>query len=484
MATLGIATLKTALDQTGLKSGLNDAKKTTKAELQYMAKSFATDIGIPASALSAAGAAATGVGIGLAAVAAAAKGAEMAYKGLVLPAQQYALAMGDLARRAQVSTEEASRWNEVAEASRVELTSLATGFRFLTAAGIQPTIANVGKLADQFLAIKDPVARMTFAAKNFGAKAGPEMAKLLELGSAGLNRYADGLRDGMVVTAEMEQKAKDLYAAQDELNDAVDEFKVVVGGAFIPAATDVISFATRIADAFEEALGAPFLQRGLVFGAAMRDSRDQMNYTGDYARELQRNLNLLPPAIGGTTEGLEKYTAQAALTAAAEEYLHNGLTKTYTDFMNQYRAAKQAEQQLKLVMQLMEIADGMTAEMRIDLSTNWGPGFVPSPTELAAGKPSGNIVKVYDQDKKKWYWHNLDTGTYTPAQHGFQGVVPSGFPNDSFVFGASSGEDVTIRTKEQQASGGGGGPSVGTVIINDRMEAQAFKQRFYDVLRG
>ncbi len=484
--TIGDAVLYLQTNNAGFDRGLKDAKKTLATQLQYMAKSFATDIGISTKTLAAAGAAGIGVGLGLGVVAVGAKGVEMAYKGLILPAQQYVQAMGDLARRAQISTEEASRWNEVAEMSRVELSALQTGFRFLTAQGIQPTIENVGRLADKFNAIQDPVAKMQFAMKNFGSRGGAEIVKILELGSVGINNYATSMRDGLLVSSQMTQDTKDLFAAQDEMNDAWQEFTIVAGVELIPLFTDLINFAVRFADALRGVESHLPIISTLQFLAGMRDSRQAIEDADHAAMLYTKDQDLLPPALAGTSEALESMSSAAALAAAAEAYLGLRTDGTTQEFLDQYNQMKEIERQLEIVMGLMRIADGMTAEMRIELNTSYGPGFAPSPTELAAGGPSGggDVERVYDKSEKRWYLHNKKTGAYTPAQHGLEGIVPFGFPNDSFLFGATSGEEVIVRTKEQQKEGGGGDVHFhAPITIANGMDLDAFIAMLKDAMR-
>ena len=50
------------------------------------------------------------------------------------------------------------------------------------------------------------------------------------------------------------------------------------------------------------------------------------------------------------------------------------------------------------------------------------------------------------------------------AQHGWRGIVPSGYPNDSYTIGATSGEYVSV-TPQHMMRGRGGGMSINTINV-------------------
>jgi hypothetical protein len=477
MATLGIATLKTALDQAGLKSGFKDARATATGELKYMAKSIATDLGISSTSLasfaSAAGAAAGGVGIAVGLAVAAAGVAKAAYTQLIVPTVDYALAVGDLSTKIGVNAEQSSTLIQVMDDLRIENTTMLTAFRFMNANGIQPTIENLAKLSDRYNAITDPVAKAQFAAKMFGARAGPEMQKLLAIGGNALKQYAlDAKATGLVINDMAVQGANDFYAMKDAYDDTLGGLKVQLGLVGMPIATGF--FGALSAGIQQVIYNFNNVDPGSVVRAiaqAGHDYREVQEKNRRQAMLTTKDQDLLGASIANTA----RETAIAALEM-------RGFNESMID-----AAVDAANGQLKVDLLKAAIDRLKDKNVRIDVTTinreinlmmstaptSWYT--LPSPDEKK------NVVKVYDQGLKKWFWHNLTTGTYTPAQHGLHTIVPPGFPNDNFMIGATSGEEVSVKTKEQQAAGG---PSVGTVIINDRMEAQAFKQRFYDVLRG
>ena len=67
-------------------------------------------------------------------------------------------------------------------------------------------------------------------------------------------------------------------------------------------------------------------------------------------------------------------------------------------------------------------------------------------TGLAAGFDESVIdAAIKDQE----YEH-------AKGAHGLSGIVPGGYPNDSFMIGATSGESVNITPAHMRGRGGGG----------------------------
>jgi len=141
----------------------------------------------------------------------------------------------------------------------------------------------------------------------------------------------------------------------------------------------------------------------------------------------------------------------------------------------------------------LESLDGSTVTVNL---SGYGSNYIPIGQHGSAGgygqyvnnpgltSGSGYGPRV-EGPGGKFYKMNYATGRYEPAQHGWEGVIPPGFPNDSFMFGATSGEHVQVTPATQAPSGGGkGGVNIGTVVINDRYDQQSFERMLYRVVGG
>lgn len=120
-----------------------------------------------------------------------------------------------------LTARQASMLIQTLDDARVSPQAVTTAFRTMADKGIQPTVENLAKLADEFNDIQDPIERSKFLAETFGSRAGPEMAKALALGGDALKAYGKAAVDaGLTLTAADLDAAERLKQAQDEVADA------------------------------------------------------------------------------------------------------------------------------------------------------------------------------------------------------------------------------------------------------------------------
>lgn len=151
----------------------------------------------------------------------------------------YAEEVQKLGRNAGITAEESSILIQVADDARVSYEDLTAASRLLVDQGIQPTIENIAKLSDQYLAIEDPIKRGQFAADHFGRN-WQTMTGLLEQGGDALRDSADGVRAlGLVMDEEAIAKTERWRASLDNLQDHVDGFIYQIG----PPLTDTLAAA-------------------------------------------------------------------------------------------------------------------------------------------------------------------------------------------------------------------------------------------------
>lgn len=143
--------------------------------------------------------------------------------------------------------EDASKLIAAADDVGIEFGTLQGIMEYAVRAGVKPTIEQIGKLADQYNAIQDPLAKSEFLMKKFG-RAGGDLAELMKKGSAGIKELGDSAAETAQVFSQEDLKAaKDLEIALNDLEDAANGVAIRFSKDVIPvltAAANVMSGGT------------------------------------------------------------------------------------------------------------------------------------------------------------------------------------------------------------------------------------------------
>jgi len=370
-----------------------------------------------------------GVGTAMGAVGLATGTLVAGFKLLVEPAVNYGLAVSDLATKLGTSAEVASTWIQVADDLRISTSSMNIAFKTLNSQGIQPTIENVGQLADQYNALKSPTEKAQFAMEHFGARAGPELQRLLEKGSQGLRDMAQDAADmGLVIDDLQAQKMVQMYARMDEFGDRVEALKMKLGFFF----ADILM---RAQDAAYQGI--------LLLGHALGIVSDEELAAAAQGMEAAAAMDVQTEAAENAA-GAYDALGTAQLIQMAAQAIVAGDTAAARAIMAQYDAARKLEGQLRSVIDLLRVV---------------GSGF--GEAELAQ---SGKHTKG---------------GAQEGYQMGGSLIVPPGYTRDNYLIGVSSGERVTIDKRDSSRK-----VNIGQVVINDRMDEQSFNRALYRALGG
>lgn len=313
-------------------SAVDKASQTLKkvsGELDKTSKSGASGFkALAGSATAAWGALAAGVGVAVT--------VGTTIKKLADGFQDYAFEVKDFGRIIGASAEDASKLIQVADDVRLSTQSMTTAMRSAITKGYQPTVEELGRLADKYLSIQDPIQRSKFLIETFG-RSGLEMAKLLELGSAKIQEMGDSIEGtSRLMTEEGVKAAEKYYAQLDNLGDKWDELKLTLGQAAVGAISFVIENTEKAITATQkwesqlDQLDTAY-KRGLVslqeYNAAM------YNQLGEFAPKMEEVTKLVTRAneeYAKSFDGLEektrqtnaennKYVAGLKLQAAASE---------------------------------------------------------------------------------------------------------------------------------------------------------------------
>lgn len=131
----------------------------------------------------------------------------------------------DMSSFTRMSAEETSRMIQVADDAFVEYDTLKLAMKNMVDNGIQPSVDSMARMSDQFLAITDPLAQSQFLIDQFGQRAGPEMAKLLEIGGAGIRQMAADTQAGLVIDQQKLEAITKNKQAVDAFNDSMDAMR-------------------------------------------------------------------------------------------------------------------------------------------------------------------------------------------------------------------------------------------------------------------
>lgn len=176
-------------------------------------------------------------------------GIGLAAKKLADDYMDYAFQVKDFGRIIGATPEEASKLIQVADDVRLSVGSMTAAMRVAIMRGISPTVENLGKLSDAYLAIKDPIERSKFLLDTFG-RGGMEMAKLMELGSKAITDMGDSIEGtARLMTEEGIQAATDYYNALDNLGDTSQDLSLSFGQQLIPPLVDAINYLNDARDA-------------------------------------------------------------------------------------------------------------------------------------------------------------------------------------------------------------------------------------------
>lgn len=166
-----------------------------------------------------------------------------AVESVIDPVLAYSKNIRDLSSFTGTSAEESSRLVNVFDDMQINYTTLRTAARKFSDEGLQLNIKNLAELSDKYLSIQDPVKRSTFLTETFGARAGPELARLLEKGSAAIHDMAKEAEDlGLVMDGATVERMRRLELQMDQLEDRTLGLKVSLAEGLVPAVSDLAYF--------------------------------------------------------------------------------------------------------------------------------------------------------------------------------------------------------------------------------------------------
>lgn len=162
-----------------------------------------------------------------------------AVQAFINPTIEAAGKVRELQRTIGASAEEASKLIEAADDVGVSSETLQGALEAAIKRGVEPTIAGIGELADQYNAIEDPIARVKFLQDKFG-KSGADLGPLLAKGRQGIKDLGDqAVATGKVLSQDAVDAAREYEMSVDALQDATAGYVTLLAQDAIPVLTDI-----------------------------------------------------------------------------------------------------------------------------------------------------------------------------------------------------------------------------------------------------
>lgn len=164
---------------------------------------------------------------------------EQGFKQTVGVAQEYDQSIYGIMASTGGTADETSRLVQVMDDAGVSLDTVKRALKEMAKDGTAPTIEELARLSDEFLAFEDPASRGQFLLDKFG-KSGGDMARAMALGGDNLRRMNAEQSGGLILTEANIQASEDYRKNLDELSDSFEGVKVSIGNKVIPALNEFI----------------------------------------------------------------------------------------------------------------------------------------------------------------------------------------------------------------------------------------------------
>lgn len=410
--------------------------------------------------------------------------------------------------------EDLSRLVQAADDVGVSMDAMQTSMGLASKNGVIPTIGNIAALSDRLRGMTDITARNDEMNRIFG-RGWKEIAPFILAGGDAIRDGTAAISDSMVVTEDSIEASRNYAAQLDTLNDSFTGVKNTIAQAALPALSAFLTELnqTEIIDNSIEKLSA-FIKLMLIANPAFRESALAIGSDSAAMLGLSSTLEITndrydamrAQVIAVNEAGLEQkvitdanvvayleaenalqtYNAMLMSTRNKAEGSQGALRKLEQSFL---AAGYSAEEAAAMVAALRGQINGLHSKtVTITVRVNMPQGGVVvrggqldyqnfSPAEeiiynkayedwIKAGSvgpaPTGSMTQgnstpktMTEKEKTQRAKNNRSKRTGSGGATGLDMIVPAGYPNDSYPIWTTSGERVTVETKEQQKRGGG-----------------------------
>jgi hypothetical protein len=132
----------------------------------------------------------------------------------------YANEVRGLSQVTNMTAEESSRLIQVLDDHKISVDSLMKSTKTLAKQGLQPNIATIGKLSDEYLGLNNQVDKNNFLIKNFG-KEGLKWVETMQMGSKAILEEADAVDEALIANDKFLLETRRAEMEMDNWNDKV-----------------------------------------------------------------------------------------------------------------------------------------------------------------------------------------------------------------------------------------------------------------------
>jgi hypothetical protein len=248
--------------------------------------------------------------------------AQAFYSQTITATVAYNKSIRDTAQNLGITTEETSRIVQGFDDLGVSAESMGSAMEMMTKRGVAPSVEALAQIADQYVAIQDPLQRAAMMTELLGRN-WTALTPALKMGGDAIREAAGAVSGSLVVTAEAEAASRKYEIALDNLGDSWTELKMTMGNGALPTVTGVVDSLTHGGGNYEA-----ILQR-------MREIRDLQielsNPPPMVVNPISPQGYTTPPSPGISPQGYgsnpygDLMTKQAKDAAAAELKLKTGM---------------------------------------------------------------------------------------------------------------------------------------------------------------
>jgi len=390
-------------------------------------------------------------------------------------AQAYDQQVKELMLRTGGTAEETSRLIQTVDDAGISYETLSTAMRFAVKNGIEPNIESIARLSTEYLALNGPVERGQFLLDKFG-RSGMDMARIMDMGGEAIMNMSEAVQQNLIVTDEAIRQSEEYRVNVDNLSDAWEGYKVLIGNEVIPVVSQQIGEINNLITSLQEnGYWYTLLhQRAIRHTEAIEENTtavassitsyaawaQSLQVTGDTMTAIEPNYQQMI----SLTQQLEGATAQAAQSIAYNMLMAklsvDGLTQAEYELGVQAGVSmgifsqKTADTALKIEKMTQMVADG---KLKVDLLKAAIDQLESKNIDINVAIMGAAALGFQNSQKAKQAanpgrTYNVGGVDNAQGSRGWQ-TVPPGYPDDSYSVNMSSGETYSVK---QHGNGGGG----------------------------
>jgi len=296
----------------------------------------------------------------------------------------YGKAMTEMAAITGTGVEETSRLVQTMDDFGITQEKLNTILQQAAKKGFVMTVDSVARLADEYNSLETQEERNALMTERLG-RAGLDLNKVMESGSAVIREYAAAQSEALILTAEEAARAEELRLAIDAANDTFEGYSLTLGGA--------------VAQAYNKATEA-----SLAHARSVEENRRAHNENYRAQQESKEAGLALVNMYSAATEGIAGYSGALENSIGPLQAVQDA-TYAVTDVLKSYN-----DQLLFTIA-----SEGLSADEAMNLATRMG--LVDQNTQAAYQKTA------------EWK-AQLDAGIITVAEYqakilGLQAAIAS-----------------------------------------------------------